>query len=120
MCKTASTIACNTSESSIYPKALNTAHVRLESSIYGETESIDIHSEIVSLNCNAKSYHTGTHTDIINDNCENINIARGGVLVRRSRSVSGGNLGRIIKSNSFNGKRKEEPKLYHDKKWRLL
>ena len=108
MCKTATTIACKMSKSSIYPKALNTARVRLESSIYGETESIDVHSEIVPLNCNAKSYHTGTHTDTVNDNCESINIAWGGVLGRRSRSLSGGNSGMRIKSNSFNGKRKEE------------
>ena len=85
VCRTADTMTCNTSRNSIYPKPLTSARAQLESSINGETEPIDIHSDIVPLNCNVKSYHTGTHTDITNDNCENINNARGGVLVRRSR-----------------------------------
>ena len=67
------------------------------------------------MNCNVKPYHTGTHTDITNDNCENNNKAWGGVLVRRSRSLFGGNLGRRVKHNSFHGKRKDAPKLFYDK-----
>ena len=78
---------CNTRESSIYPEPLTSAGTRLESSIYKETETIDAHSDIVNLNCNVNSYHIGTPTDITNDNCENINNARGGVLVRHSRSL---------------------------------
>ena len=91
------------------------ASTRLESSIDPENESIDVRSEIVPHKYVAKLSHTGTHIDNVENNCEFIDVALGGVVGRRSRSLSGGHSGRKSKSQLIHGNRNKETSVNHDK-----